>query len=109
MRKTRNNIKLASFLLTASLIGLGASPASADALDGQVLVGGKPLANSTVTLWAAGSGAPQQLAQAHTDADGRFAFASADAPGAESSLYSSHAAAIRPLTKPAATILRWRF
>ena len=65
------------------MIGLAVNPAAAEALDGQVLVGGKPVANSTVTLWAAGSGAPQQLAQARTDADGRFVFASADAPGAE--------------------------
>ncbi len=86
MRKTHKT-NLASFLLTAGMIGLAVTPAAAEALDGQVLVGGKPVANSTVTLWAAGSSAPQQLAQAHTDADGRFTFASADAPGAESSLY----------------------
>ena len=34
--------------------------------------GGAPIANSTVTLWAEGSGAPTQLAQTKTGADGRF-------------------------------------
>jgi hypothetical protein len=38
-----------------------------------VLVAGAPIANSTVTLWAAGSGAPRQLAQGRTGADGGFA------------------------------------
>jgi hypothetical protein len=40
-----------------------------------------------VTLWAAGAGAPQQLAQARADADGHFAFASIAAPGPDASLY----------------------
>ena len=69
------------------MIGLAANPAFAETLDGQVHGGGQPIANSTVTLWAAGAGAPQQLAQARTDAEGRFVFASANAPGADASLY----------------------
>jgi len=86
MRKASKR-KLASILLSAGMIGLAANPAAAEALDGQVLVGGQPVASSTVTLWAAGSGAPQQLAQARTDADGHFTFDSVGAPGAEASLY----------------------
>jgi len=45
---------------------------SAPILDGQVLGGGAPIANSTVTLWAAGDRAPKQLGQARSGADGRF-------------------------------------
>ncbi|MGO9427701.1 hypothetical protein, partial [Rhodoblastus sp.] len=86
MRKTRK-IKLASFLWTAALIGLGAGPAAAEALDGQVIAGGQPVAGSTVTLWAAGAGAPQQLAQAQSDAGGHFAFSSTGAAGPDASLY----------------------
>ncbi len=40
-----------------------------------------------MTLWAAGSSAPQQLAQARTDAEGHFAFESVAAPGSDVSLY----------------------
>ena len=38
----------------------------------QVLGGGAPTANSTVTLWPASAGAPKELAQTRTGADGRF-------------------------------------
>ena len=79
--------KLASVLFVGGLLGLASGPAAAEALDGRVLGGGQAVAGSTVTLWAAGSGAPQQLAQARTDADGHFAFDSVAAPVAESSLY----------------------
>ena len=78
---------LATVLLTAGIIGAGASPAAAEALDGQVLAGGQPVAGSNVTLWAAGAGAPQQLAEARTDADGYFAFASIAARAPDTSLY----------------------
>ncbi len=37
-------------------------------IDGLVQAGGGPVANSTVTLWAASEGEPKQLAQAKTDA-----------------------------------------
>ena len=41
-------------------------------INGQVLGGGAPIANSTVTLWQARAAAPKQLAQAKTNTDGRF-------------------------------------
>ena len=44
-------------------------------LSGQVLSGGAPVANSAVTLWAAGAGDPTQLGQARTGDDGRFTIA----------------------------------
>jgi hypothetical protein len=46
---------------------------AADNISGQVVGAGAPIVGSTVTLWAEGSGAPRQLAQARTGADGRLA------------------------------------
>ena len=87
MHKVVYKTKLAALLLTGGMLSLVAGAATADTLDGQVLGGGLPVADSTVTLWAAGSGPPLQMAQARTDADGRFAFNSTGAPGADASLY----------------------
>ena len=54
---------------------------AADSISGRVVGAGAPIVGSTVTLWAEGSGAPRQLAQARTGADGRFML-SADGNGA---------------------------
>jgi hypothetical protein len=59
-------------VLVGSMFAWVAGAATADALEGKVLGGGQPITNSTVTLWAAGEGAPQQLGQARTGADGSF-------------------------------------
>lgn len=60
----------AILLFSACLV---TQPALADnAIKGQVLGGGLPIAHSTVTLWEAGPNAPKQIAQAKTNADGRF-------------------------------------
>src|SRR5262245_66266579 len=56
-------------------------------LNGQVLTGGVPVANSTVTLWAATAGAPAQLGQARTGADGRFTIAATADPPRDATLY----------------------
>src|SRR5262245_54153654 len=56
-------------------------------IEGQVQAGGGPLANSTVTLWAASAGEPRQLAQARTNNDGRFELGSQETPGADVILY----------------------
>src|SRR5215470_10354289 len=67
--------------------GLCAARAFADeTIKGRVLGGGSPVANSTVTLYAASAAAPKQLAQTKTDGDGRFEVHSTGAP-ADSSLY----------------------
>src|SRR5215469_3874769 len=55
-------------------------------IQGQVLGGGAPIANSKVTLYAATAGEPKQLAQAKTDNEGRFEVPATGAP-ADSSLY----------------------
>ena len=56
------------------------------AIRGQVLGGGAPIANSTVTLWQASAGAPKQLAQTKTNGDGRFEINSPET-GPDTSLY----------------------
>ena len=56
-------------------------------IEGQVQAGGGPLANSTVTLWAASAAEPRQLAQARTNSDGRFELGSQETLGAEVVLY----------------------
>ncbi len=68
-------------LLAVATVGGAAS------LNGQVLGGGAPIANSTVTLWAASVGAPKELAQARTDADGHFALTVPESRGADDVLY----------------------
>ena len=67
---------------------LGAMPAAAaESLKGQVLGAGAPIANSTVTLWAASAGEPKQLAQVRTGADGRFVLNATGAAGKNAVLY----------------------
>ena len=51
---------------------LTSAPAFAAEIHGQVVGAGAPLVDATVTLWAAGAGAPTQLARSQTDADGGF-------------------------------------
>jgi hypothetical protein len=83
MKTIRTNSPVAGqrwavFALAAAGLLSGASAVSAASLKGQVLGAGEPVAQSTVTLWAASAGAPKQLAQVRTDAQGRF---SLTAPG----------------------------
>ncbi len=69
-------------------LGLTSAPvAAAVHIDGQVQVGGGPVAHSAVILWAATANAPARLAQAETGADGRFVISSDQSPGGDTSLY----------------------
>src|SRR5262249_11875850 len=56
-------------------------------IEGQTQAGGGPLANSTVTLWAASAGEPRQLAQARTNNDGRFELGSQETLGGDVIFY----------------------
>ena len=79
---------IVTMLLTAGLLAYShGTPAAADAIKGQVLGGGRPIANSMVTLWAAGAGAPTQLGQARSGADGGFTLSSTAAADKEAILY----------------------
>ena len=59
-------------VLVASGLLLGGPVLAAEPLQGEVLGGGAPIADSAVTLWAAGRAAPQELGRTRTDAAGRF-------------------------------------
>ena len=75
-------------LLTVGLLGCACgTAAAAETLKGRVLGGGQPIANSMVTLWAAGAGAPTQLGQARTGADGGFTLNSTAAADKDAILY----------------------
>ena len=56
------------------------SARSSGEIEGHVLIAGQPVAGSTVTLYAAGEGAPTQLAQGKTDAEGEFELDAKSAP-----------------------------
>jgi hypothetical protein len=51
-------------------------------VEGQVVLAGEPVVRATVTLWATGAGAPTQVAQTQTGADGRFSLSAARAANA---------------------------
>ncbi len=78
-------VKLTLAALAISGIFLATRAFAAD-IKGQVMGGGAPIAQSTVTLWAASSDAPKQLAQTKTDNEGRFEIRGATAQ-ADASLY----------------------
>ena len=76
----------AAALASFSLLPLAAVEAAVS-VNGQVLGGGAPIANSTVTLWAASAGAPAQLGQARSGMDGRFNISGSGAVAKDASLY----------------------
>ena len=79
---------IAAILLMGGLLVFTCAPASAAvSIQGQVQAGGAPLANSTVTLWAATAGEPRQLAQTTTGADGRFQLGTQETLGTDVSVY----------------------
>ena len=60
-------------IVIASILVSGVTAAHADdTVKGEVLVGGAPVARSTVTLWEASVAAPQRLTEAKTDDQPRF-------------------------------------
>jgi len=83
----RVSAPLTAVVLAFMTIVFAAPASAAENINGQVLGAGAPIANSTITLWAAGAGAPKQLAQTRTGADGRFAISAAETPASDSSLY----------------------
>ena len=56
----------------ATLVPAAGKAATNISLAGRVQIAGSPVAGATVTLYAAGTGAPAQLAQGQSDADGAF-------------------------------------
>src|SRR5262249_60344703 len=76
-----------SFAFVVSSLLMSAPTFAADRLSGVVLGAGAPIADATVTLWAASAGAPAQLGRARTGANGRFTLAASAAPANHASLY----------------------
>ena len=72
MHSRTTTVKLTLAALAISSMFLAAPAFAADTIKGQVLGGGAPIAQSTVTLWAASSDAPKQIAQTKADNEGRF-------------------------------------
>src|SRR5271165_2359890 len=84
LMKTTPNLRFAvAFVGALALINHFAAAAD---LSGSVQGAGQPIAGSTVTVYAAGTGAPAQLAQGKTDDSGAFTLAVDSAP-ADSVLY----------------------
>src|SRR5271168_2882498 len=77
-------ILLALTTISAQAQQIAASP---DNIGGKVEGGGGPIAKATVTLWVAGPGAPQKLAETQTKDDGSFDLASAGATDNAGELY----------------------
>src|SRR5262245_30116389 len=74
--------------LIVGLLSFTSAPvAAAVRIEGQVQAGSGPLANSTVTLWAASAADPRQLAQTTTGSDGQFTINSQETIGADVILY----------------------
>src|SRR5262249_48668799 len=69
--------------LILGLVSFTSRPVAAVHIEGQVQAGGGPLANSIVTLWAASTADPRQLAQTTTSNDGRFQIDSRETIGAD--------------------------
>jgi hypothetical protein len=83
-----NKLQFVISLLTFGMLVCASGPtAAAVRIEGLVQGGGGPLANSTVTLWAASAGQPRQLAQARTNSDGQFELGSQEAVSADTILY----------------------
>src|SRR5271166_5784851 len=83
-----DKVQVAAMLLTSGLLGWACGPAAAAVrIEGRVDAGGGPVANSTVTLWAASADEPRQLGQTKTGADGRFDLSTQETPGGDVVLY----------------------
>ena len=84
LQAVRRRLALAGVVLSSLLLVVRAS--ADEAIKGQVLGGGAPIANSKVILYAATAVEPKQLAQTKTDNEGRFEVRTTGAP-ADSSFY----------------------
>jgi ethanolamine utilization protein EutQ (cupin superfamily) len=87
IRNTGTTSSLAVLVLVILSYAFSVPVSAAVSLNGQVLGAGAPIAGSTVTLYAASAGAPKQLAQTRSSADGRFALNVGGTPGKDAILY----------------------
>jgi hypothetical protein len=87
MLRIKREHKTAALLAAGLLAGTCSAANAAVRIEGQVTAGGKPFANSTVTLWATSSGDPRQLAEVRAGSDGMFQLGSQETNGADVILY----------------------
>jgi streptogramin lyase len=59
-------------VISLAIALMSVSAFAADRIEGRVEGGGRSIAKADVTLWVAGPGAPQKLAETHTSDDGSF-------------------------------------
>jgi hypothetical protein len=86
--RSKDKSGIVAALVAVALLGWASGPAAAALrIEGHVQVGGGAVAGSTVSLWAASADAPARLAQAQTDADGRFVVSVDATPSGASSFY----------------------
>ena len=76
-----------SVILVLSIVLISATTFAADQIKGKVEAGGAPISGSVVTLWLAGSNAPQQISEAKTNDDGNYDLAIADGKSATGVFY----------------------
>jgi hypothetical protein len=69
------------FLVACTSTPSSQTPGAAGSIKGQVLIGGAPIAKSTVTLWEANADAPKQITQTKTGDDGQFEVGTSGAAG----------------------------
>ncbi len=69
-------VKCAALAISVALMSVAVL--AADRIEGRVEAGGSPIAGADVTLWLAGPGAPQKIAEAKTNDDGSYDLALAD-------------------------------
>jgi len=86
MKNRRLESSLSAIVASGALLVIASVQATAASLTGNVLTAGQPVAGATVTLFAAGPGAPTQLAQGDADDNGAFTLTYGDPP-AERVLY----------------------
>lgn len=73
--------------LTISVALMSVSSFAADRIEGRVKAGGAAISGADVTLWLAGPGVPQKLAEAKTNDDGSYDLLLADGKGDAGVLY----------------------
>lgn len=80
-------VRLAAALATGAILASAQPALAASSLEGEVLAAGKGVKGSTVSLYAAGAGAPALLAKDATDSKGEFQL-SYDNPSGDAVLYA---------------------
>src|SRR5215470_4290889 len=83
--RIRNTLSICAALVTFIAVAVSSSSGqqstgSTRELTGSVQAAGKPIGGATVTLYAAGTGAPAKLAEGKTDDQGTFSLDASHAP-----------------------------